>query len=216
MGKASRSKRDRNARKSDKFRSPLSAQTLKGKELLPPFAKMTDKLAFSSWLNDRLPEMVWAALIRLYVDEDNAFRQFRRFLTFIGQHSNREQLSDVTLTGFSKLDDPLREELLAFLLESPEVGEALATLRLFESLPARPTWDKLLPQSEPNISLLMKAVGATLWHQSQEATDCRWVRLMAQVVTGKFEIPGISQSNGSATQTKATNARFGQVSEQLR
>jgi hypothetical protein len=190
MGKASRGKRERKARKNNKFRTPLSAHTLKGKELLPPFAKVSDKMAYSSWLNDRLPDMVWAALIRLYVDEDYALGQFRRFLTFIAQHGKREQLSDVTLTGFSKLDDPLREEILGFLLEPPEAAAALATLRLFEALPARPTWDKLLPRIEPNIGLLMKAVGATLWHQSQEATDCRWVRLMGQVVTGRLHIPG--------------------------
>jgi hypothetical protein len=35
----------------------------------------------------------------------------------------------------------------------------------------------------------MNAIGATLWHQSQEATDCRWFRVMAQVIAGKFHIP---------------------------
>lgn len=150
---------------------------------------MSDKMALSSWLNDRLPEMVWAALIRLSVDQDYALGQFRRFLTFIGKHGRKEELSDVTLTGLSKLDDPVREEIIGFLVEPPEAAEALATLRLFKALPARYTWDKLLPQIEPNLNLLMKAVGATLWHQSQEATDCRWMRLMAQVVTGKLKIP---------------------------
>ena len=32
----------------------------------------------------------------------------------------------------------------------------------------------------------MAAVGKTLWHQSQESTDCRWVRLMAMVAANKL------------------------------
>ena len=36
----------------------------------------------------------------------------------------------------------------------------------------------------------MNAVGMTLWHQSQEATDCRWVRVLGQIFTKKLHIPG--------------------------
>ncbi|MDY6843092.1 MAG: hypothetical protein SVW57_03240 [Thermodesulfobacteriota bacterium] len=34
--------------------------------ILPPYAKIasTGKMAFSSWMNERLPEMIWPALIR--------------------------------------------------------------------------------------------------------------------------------------------------------
>ena len=35
----------------------------------------------------------------------------------------------------------------------------------------------------------MTAVGMNLWHQSQEATDCRWVRLMGHLLSGKFHVP---------------------------
>ena len=33
----------------------------------------------------------------------------------------------------------------------------------------------------------MEAVGSALWHQSQEATDCRWLRLMAVILAGKLQ-----------------------------
>jgi hypothetical protein len=45
-------------------------------------------------------------------------------------------LSDVTLTGISKLDDSLREEVIGFLVPPPATASALATLRLFKALPA--------------------------------------------------------------------------------
>ena len=138
-------------------------------------------------MNDSLPEMIWAALIRVAVAPDYALGQFRRILNFIGKHDRADILSDVTLTGFSKIEEPLREEILSFIIEPPEAGHALATLRLFESLPACETWNRLLPAGEPNIELLMNAVGATLWSQSQETTDLRWLKLMAMVITGKIK-----------------------------
>ncbi len=177
--------------KSGKNRTPISGHTRHGKELLPPFTKIsgTGKIAFSSWMNERFPEMIWAALIREALGQDHALRLFRRFLNFVGDHKNREQLSDITLTSISKLENPFREEVISFIVEPPEAAKPLATLRLFKSLPAYQTWDKLLPNIEPNIELLMSTTGSNLWHQSQEATDCRWLRVMAQVMTGKFHIP---------------------------
>jgi hypothetical protein len=62
-------------------------------------------------------------------------------------------------------------------------------LLLFDALPARESWKTALSESEPDVESLMAAVGATLWHQSQEATDCRWLRVMAQVISGRFHIP---------------------------
>jgi len=193
MSKRKKSKKS----KSGKNRTPISGHTRHGKELLPPFAKMagTGKMAFSSWINERLPEMIWAALIREALGQDHAIGLFRRFLNYIGKHEKKALLSDITLTSLSKLDIALREEIIAFIIEPPDVAGPLATLRLFESLPARQSWDKLLPKIEPNLDLLMSAVGSNLWHQSQEATDCRWLRVMAQVVTGKFHIPEETAKN---------------------
>jgi hypothetical protein len=189
-----RNKKNRLHSKSGKNRTPISGHTRSKNELIPPFAAMDmavgGKIAFSSWMNNRLPEMIWAALIRASVKQDYALGQFRRILNFLARHASKESLSDITLTGISKLDESTRGELIAFIIEPPETAHALATLRLFESLPARDTWDKLLPNVPPDVPLLMRAVGATLWHQSQEATDCRWLRIMGQVVTDRFHIPG--------------------------
>ncbi len=35
----------------------------------------------------------------------------------------------------------------------------------------------------------MRSVGKVLWHQSQEATDCRWVRLLAMIMAGRMKLP---------------------------
>jgi len=186
-----RNKKKKKSSRSGKNRTPLSGHTHVGKELKPPFAKLeaTGKVALSSWTNERLPEMVWAALIRVSVEQNYALDEFRRILSFIANHSQKESLHDITLTGISKLDEPLREELISCIIGSPITSDALPVLRLFKALPAFDSWNKLLPVADPNIELLMDAVGATLWHQSQEATDCRWLRVVTQLITGKFHVP---------------------------
>jgi uncharacterized protein DUF5677 len=61
---------------------------------------------------------------------------------------------------------------------------------LFPAFPARETWQEVLgnPTAGP-VELLMQAVSLILFHQSQEATDCRWVRLMAAVFGRRVIIP---------------------------
>lgn len=184
-----KSKNKRKKSRSGKNRTSLQDHKKVGKQLQSGFAVVADKVTFSSWSNERLPEMIWAAIIRVIDDQDYAIEEFRRILSFIGDHREKDQLSDISLTGISKLPDALREQFIGFILENKTTASALVVLSLFDNLPARETWVKLLPKEEPDISILMDAVGFNLPHQSQEATDCRWLKLMAQVISGKFHVP---------------------------
>jgi len=184
-----RSKNKRKKSRSGKNRTSLQDHKKVGKQLQSGFAVVADKVTFSSWSNERLPEMIWAAIIRVIDDQDYAIEEFRRILSFIGDHREKDQLSDISLTGISKLPDALREQFIGFILENKPTASALVVLSLFDNLPARETWVKLLPKEEPDISILMDAVGFNLPHQSQEATDCRWLKLMAQVISGKLHVP---------------------------
>lgn len=175
--------------RSGKNRTSLQDHKKVGKQLQSGFAVVADKVTFSSWSNERLPEMIWAAVIRVVDDQDYAISEFRRVLSFIGGHAEKERLSDISISGIAKLPERLREEFVGFILRSERTASALVVLSLFETLPARETWIKFLPEKAPDVSLLMDAVGFNLPHQSQEATDCRWLRLMAQVVSGKFHVP---------------------------
>ena len=185
----SKKRKKKNKSKSGKNRTSLQDHKKVGKQLQSGFAVVADKMTFSSWANDRLPEMIWAAVIRIIDDQDYAISEFRRILSFIGEHKSKNDLSDITLTGISKLEEGLREEFISFILGNEITANALTVLTLFERLPARQTWVKFLPSSQPDVAILMNAVGFNLPHQSQEATDCRWFRLMAQVISGKFHIP---------------------------
>ena len=184
-----KSKNKRKKSRSGKNRTSLQDHKKVGKQLQSGFAVVADKVTFSSWSNERLPEMIWAAIIRVIDGQDYAIEEFRRILSFIGEHDEKDQFSDISLTGISKLPDTLREQFIGVILENKTTASALVVLLLFDNLPARETWVNLLPKEEPDISILMDAVGFNLPHQSQEATDCRWLKLMAQVISGKFHVP---------------------------
>lgn len=185
----SKNKRKKNKSKSGKNRTPLLSHKRVGKELQSGFAQISDKMTFSSWSNERLPEMLWAAIIRVIDDQDFAISEFRRVISFVAEHELKEQLSELTITAISNLDEPLREEFIQYLLSNPVTASALSVLKLFEQLPAKESWLRYLPDIEPDVDILMIAIGMCLPHQSQEATDCRWLKVMLQVVSGKFHAP---------------------------
>ena len=158
-----------------------------GSQLSSPMLELP--LEFASWMNDRLPEMLWATLIISSVDREFGLAHFRRIISFVGEHQQKEQLHDLSLTGIADLEDTLRTELVRLIVGPPEVSEVLASLLFFDALPGRECWKRQLPQVEPDLDRLMIAVGAALPHQSQEATDCRWLRLMLKFAGGKMFLP---------------------------
>ena len=186
--------RGRKKSKSKGDRTSLGDHAKVGGVLHPPFSRLDaalggGRLALTSWMNDRLPEMIWAALIRASVDQSTAIGEFRRIVSFIEKSGDREILGNVTLTGISALNVNLREQFIQHILSSKISSESLVCLRLFPALPALESWLKYLPNAAPDTSLLMKAVGQTLWHQSQEATDCRWLRVFSQYIAGRLNVP---------------------------
>ncbi|WP_121555933.1 DUF5677 domain-containing protein [Gibbsiella quercinecans] len=191
----SKNNRKSKTSKSGKNRTSLLSHKKSGSELQPRFAQLKNKLGerviFSSWSNDRLPEMLWAAVIRVISEQNYAITEFRRVISFVANHPKKEKMSDLSITGISKLDKALRHEFLENLLSNPITASALTVLLIFKDLPARESWLKFLPltDEEPNLDLLMLAVGMCFPHQSQEATDCRWLKVMLQVVSGKFHAP---------------------------
>jgi Family of unknown function (DUF5677) len=173
-------------------RTPISRHQKKGKVLQPPFVQFGLGKGLVSWMNDRLPEMIWAALLISGLGREAALKELRGFLRFIFENPDRESLHDCTLTGFANLEDPLRSSVIGFLCRSDLAKVALAPLLLFEGLPARITWQDKLQAETPDSSapmVLMEAVRLTLFHQSQEATDCRWVRLMCAAFGRRVIIP---------------------------
>ena len=180
--------------KRDTFRSPIESHRRTGKTLVPPTIHvMGEKLQFTSWMNDRLPEMLWAALIFASIERSQAFREFGRILNFVARHDRKAELKSLTISNFAALGPELREEVIEFITANPTTSRALSTLLMFEGLPARGEWEAHLAPYEANLNLLMSAVGNTLFHQSPGATDCRWVWVRGVAAAGQMSVaPGLT------------------------
>ena len=98
---------------------------------------------------------------------------------------------DVTHTGMSQMGGRLLGEFLNQLTPDEECRTVLRPLLLFNSLPAREAWYQAL-KTQPETGdwhHLMQAVALTLDHQSQEATDCRFARIMGAIAGGRLRVP---------------------------
>ena len=182
-------KSKRRKQKKGTFRSSVDSHRRIGKTLIPPaISTMGEKFQFTSWMDDRLPEMLWAALIFASTERSRAFREFMRILNFVSGHNRKAELSSLTISDFANLDVELRKEVIEFITVNPATSRALSTLLMFESLPARREWEEHLSVSETSLPLLMVAVGNTLSQQSPGATDCRWVWVMGMAAAGRWHI----------------------------
>ena len=188
----SKRKRPRKHTKSEaKDYTPLAGHQRKGSKLTPPLATIP-KLKTMSWTNDRLPEMLWATLLVSSLPRERALATFRALASYIAEYENGEKPHDITHSGLARTQPPILASMLAYLMASaPDIRGALRPLLLFESLPARDHWAQAisLEPAPDDWNALATAVSRTLFHQSQEATDCRWLRLICLGAADKLALP---------------------------
>ncbi len=169
------------------------------KILNPPFLHYLPDMKTSSWFNERLPEMIWAVLVMGNLNREDALDFFRYVITFVD--ANRE-CSDITMTGISKLSDSKRESFIKYLTSySEEVNNILNVLLLFPELPSLKEWKNNLKESvdlNDDWNKLMDGVEKSFWHQSEAATDCRWISFLCKIISGEIKfsssIPDIEET----------------------
>ncbi|MCF7846425.1 MAG: DUF5677 domain-containing protein [Candidatus Peribacteraceae bacterium] len=157
------------------------------KTLNPPFLSSGLNFAEASWINDRLPEMLWAVLVIGNTKRSDALSFFRHVAKFV--ESNHD-CWDITITGISKLKESKRSELMKHMLSySEKITSILKALILFSGLPSLEDWRQHFKNTNPKQEwdYLFHGVGLTYWHQSQEATDCRWAKILCLIVGEKVK-----------------------------
>jgi len=175
----------------------ISKHKLDGKTLLPPFRQLP--MSPSSWKDDRMPEMLWAVLLIGNIKREEALDTFRKVADLVSRNS---ELSDITHSGIAAWSEESRIILINLLKKShPEAQKILQSLAIFPDLPGFNEWKDVLgePDNEKEVvDYLAKGVSATLWHQSQEATDCRWIKFLCEIHGGKMKF---SSSIGGIDET---------------
>lgn len=166
-------------------KSRLSNFARKGKRLSPPLLKYEDeggKVAPSSWMNDRLPNMLWAILLRVQRPEE--WREcFRAIANWLHDQGIDDSVKHITHTGISAMPDEMRNLTIHKIVDT--IGsETLRPLLLLTILPDYEVWNKAinLQAKDSDWQILGESVATVINHQSQEATDVKWMK----VFTGVF------------------------------
>lgn len=177
----------------DRFKSlnftPLDDYQRKGNVLRGAFADLPNTQN-RSWINQALPELIWVALLRNQLD----IGEFIDALRPVAMRLSQLDITDVTLTGITQAQDDCKEAAIAFVTSSPFLRETLRPLLMFgEHLPDAHIWKNHInmePDYAEDAALLAETVARVLDHQSQEATDCRWFRLVALILGDRIRMPG--------------------------
>ena len=172
--------------KHKKTESELPDHKRHKKELKPPLLQI-ENLSPTSWIDDRMPEMLWAVLVMGSMGRDKTLAFFRYVAKFV---KNNPECYNITITGISKFPKDKRTKFIKYLLVwSNEMEDVLRPMGLFPNLPAIADWKANLdkPIAKDDWQKLSKGILKTFWHQSQEATDCRWIKVLSQILGGKLK-----------------------------
>lgn len=181
------SRKRRSRDRAETRRTNLAEHQRQGKRLIPPLASIPN-LANSSWRDSRLPEMLWAATLVTHLPQTKALGIFRSIAEYIHTHKEDKPPHSVTLSALAKLPSTTLQNILRLILLDQDCRDILRSLLLFNELPAREYWKNAISlDPEPDDwRILMFAVAKTLDHQSQESTDCRWLRVICKMAAGEI------------------------------
>jgi hypothetical protein len=135
--------------------------------------------------------MLWAALLIAHLPRDYALSIIREVAGYAEKFRGSKEHLDITLSGMARLDTVDTEAIVGILTSQADRRRVLRPLALLEDLPAREHWCNALetPDEAEDWELLKVAVALILDHASQEATDCRWARVLFVMAAGKLLFP---------------------------
>ena len=175
-----------------------------GKTLQPPLKRL-DKITSTSWQDDHLPSVLWAALLTQALKRTEYLECFRHLAKVSAPWFEdsgplaRKNIptTDPTIINFTsvldfdslaELPDKEFSEFLTVVRQHTNQPHPLRPLLLLTSLPSIDRWRGLLgAEPEPNDwEQLADAVAHCLDHQSEASTDIRWFKLLVPILAGRM------------------------------
>jgi hypothetical protein len=174
------------AKKSDKHTGLSRHQRVRSR-LVPPLNRLGEKtnLQFSSWVDERLPEVLWLSLVRTTKTQEEALAIFRRIVDGF-EYKGDNALPIPTHTFLATLAPDEFDAFLSPVLCDASLKRCLGSMLLFESLPDRRHWERHLKLLDDPFKYLEEAIFHCLDHQSQESTDIRWFSISCMARNGKI------------------------------
>lgn len=168
----------------------LSSLKINKKVIESPIKRL-EKLHLQSWAHHGVCDVLWAALIRSNFDQEQSLNIFRDVISNIMKNPDRYASTLLTHSTLAELPEVDFDHLFMQLIKNKSLNKILSPLLLIDCLPDRHHWIRHLQaeDQEQSWSLLADAVGTIFNHQSQEATDVRWLKPMSLIATKRSHYP---------------------------
>lgn len=157
------------------------------------FSKIADvaPLALTSWKDIRLPNMLWACVLVSALERTHFLDIGRQIADISYKMSEEKNFHFLTHAQLSKATYPDFERILAPVLISAPCQDHLRCLRLINTLPDAAHWARSVkePDGKSDWKRIATAVAECFDHQSQKATDVRWLKTICATAAGQIIIP---------------------------
>ena len=147
LSRRAKKPKKRNRKKSNN--STLEDHRLIGKKLLPPMLHRMpeDKMTFSSWIDDHLPEMLWACLVISTLERGEALAIFLKIAEDISKAAKgiSEEISiDLTHSVLPTAPIDAIQIIVKNLKTHPLGIKAIRPVLFFVELPGHSRWKELI------------------------------------------------------------------------
>ncbi|MFR1230801.1 DUF5677 domain-containing protein [Dialister invisus] len=153
---------------------------------LPMMQELEDE---KSWTYGRMPEYIWIGLILKYFGREEGLKKSYYIISKI--HNVAPDLYTVRLSQILKLDTNIQEEIYEYII-SLGVKDAISPLTIFLTGSQAPVFAKYFYSYKQGIEDRCKAIVETMSeimdHQSNEATDIRFVAVYFNILSGKMHL----------------------------
>lgn len=173
--------------------TPLDGLRSQGKTLKSPLTTLPGGTTFRSWVDECIPNIVWACILIAHLERKECLALFRSVVINIREKLPEAEYKNtfVTHNFLSLLTDKQFDIIFENVLLDDRAKDFLSALLLIDCLPDKAHWQRYLtaPDTERHGQILAGAVMACFDHQSQESTDIRWIKVMNLICTGRMIFP---------------------------
>lgn len=174
--------------KQEKFKdrnlTPLGSLKRSKNTIQNPFSILgRDKLQTTSWFDQALPNILWAAIVITTLERDVGLEIFRQVVRSAIDSVVRRKELFVTHNYLAIATADEFDAMMQPVLNSAMLKDVMPALLSIEWLPDRGHWARHYEPIDDYIAynILMEAIGRTHEHQSQSATDIRWLKIMSLI-----------------------------------
>lgn len=165
-----------------------------GKEFIPPLMQI-DKMRETSFVNDRLPCLIWMSSLYLRLGDRNATKVIVDFIDTAYNCFEGEKIAPLQYMGsYTTLSDSKKNELYETLRTKPYFNDVLSNLEhqyhLLKSYPLAFLFSEHQygVDREDAIEMLKEDVEALLDRLSSKATKVQVTAVYAEIISGRMKI----------------------------